>query len=203
MSQIDSRTPSDDNVTVLSRKTEIRGGTLSVAHDLTVRGVVEGEVRVGGKVVVAPGAQVLGLLEAREATIAGRVQGDLSVSETLTLRSTAVVDGTATANRLVVEEGSSGSVSLKVGGREFFDVLETRRREARVELERVRSKMLGPSDRTSPDGPGGARTAKSPISTEKLIESREMKDFLASESADVLPRERTVPDASGASDDAG
>ncbi|MDX1740263.1 MAG: polymer-forming cytoskeletal protein, partial [Rhodothermales bacterium] len=147
MSQVHSRDSSEDNLTVLSRQTEIRGGTLSVAHDLTVRGVIEGEVRVGGKVVVAAGAEVDGLLHAREAVVAGHVRGELVVKDTLTLRSTAVVDGTASAARLVVEEGSTGSVSLRIGDKDFFDVLERRRSEARAELDRVRSRSTSNSER--------------------------------------------------------
>ncbi|NNE46819.1 MAG: polymer-forming cytoskeletal protein [Rhodothermales bacterium] len=139
MSQTDSQRAPDDDVTVLSRHTEIRGGTFSVAHDLTVRGTLEGEVRVGGRVVVAAGASVAGTLNAREAIIAGSVDGELTVSNTLTLRSTAVLNGSARAARLVVEEGSSGDVRLRVGNEDFFDLLESRRREARIELENARS----------------------------------------------------------------
>ncbi len=146
MSQTDSQRAPDDDVTVLSRHTEIRGGTFTVAHDLTVRGTLEGEIQVGGRVVVAAGASVAGTLNAREAIIAGSVDGELIVSNTLTLRSTAVLNGSARAARLVVEEGSSGDVRLRVGNEDFFDLLESRRREARLELDNARSHtgMAGP-----------------------------------------------------------
>jgi len=197
MSQVESRTPStDDNVTVLSRRTEIRGGTLSVAHDLTVRGVVEGEVRVGGRAVVAQGARLEGLLHAREAIIAGEVRGELTVAETLTLRSTAVVDGTATATRLVVEEGSAGSVSLRVGDREFFDGLEVRRTQAKADLNRVRARLQGPGSAATPDGPGPDRRTTDRISTDRLIESDSMEEFLTAgtgnrEESDPSPADTT------------
>ncbi len=207
MSQVHSRDSSDDNVTVLSRKTEIRGGTLTVAHDLTVRGVIEGEVKVGGKVIVAAGAEVLGRLHAREAIVAGHVRGELVVADTLTLRSTAVVDGTASAARLVVEEGSAGSVSLRIGGKEFLDVLERRRSEAREELDRVRSRFRSTSER-SPRGDestatGGKAPGSSAASTDDLISSREMKDFLASERGEEAPKEARVSDTSSRPDNAG
>lgn len=207
MPQVDSRvSPSDDNVTVLSRNTEIRGGTLRVAHDLTVRGIIEGEVRVGGKVVVAAGAQVDGLLHAHEAIVAGRVRGELSVTETLTLRSTAAVDGTATAARLVVEEGSTGSVAVKVGGKEFFDLLETRRQEARAELDRVRSRVQrsgDPSTGQSHVASGIARTASSTVSTERLIDSDEMREFISVEPPDKAAGDEAVRGPARASDELG
>ena len=207
MPQVDSRvSPSDDNVTVLSRNTEIRGGTLRVAHDLTVRGIIEGEVRVGGKVVVATGAQVDGLLHAREAIVAGRVRGELLVTETLTLRSTAAVDGTATAARLVVEEGSTGSVAVKVGGKEFFDLLETRRQEARAELDRVRSRVQRSGDRStgqSPVASGIARTVSSTVSTERLIDSNEMREFISVEPPEKASSDEAVRDAARAPDELG
>jgi cytoskeletal protein CcmA (bactofilin family) len=205
MSQVYSRDSSDDDVTVLSSRTVIRGGTLSVTHDLTVRGVVEGEVKVGGKVVVAAGAEVDGQLQAREAVIAGHVRGELVVKETLTLRSTAVLDGTASATRLVVEEGSAGSVSLQIGGKEFFDLLEQRRSEARAELERVRSRSRSESDRSEGDDsvPSGSEPrASSATPTDVLIASREMQDFLAVERPDNPPAETPLADTSGRQENA-
>lgn len=203
MSQAETRTPVADDVTVLSRNTEIVGGTLRVAHDLTVRGVLEGDVRVGGKVVVASGARVVGTLHAREAIIAGTVRGDVTVAETLTLRSTAVVDGAAHAARLVVEEGSSGDVNLRIGEKEVLDLLESRRAEARAELDRVRSKggvtgdgagdhgkgresegsvgvQQGTSTEVAIDDPG--RRAEGGVTSEQLLESDEMGEFLTGES---------------------
>ncbi len=201
MSQQDSRMPSNDDVTVLSRKTEIHGGTIHVAHDLTVRGLIEGEVRVGGKAVVAAGAEIKGLLHAREAIVAGCVRGEVAVKQTLTLRSTAVVDGTATAARLVVEEGSSGSVSLRIGDREFFDLLEKRRIKAREELARVRARSRGDSDQQREDVAASASDPSSKASTDRLIGSKEMREFLSVEPSEHPSSSETVVDTARRSED--
>jgi hypothetical protein len=161
--------------------------------------VIEGDVRVGGRVVVAAGAQVDGVLHAREAVIAGRVRGELEVRDTLTLRSSSVVDGTATAARLVVEEGSSGSVRLRIGDREFFDVVERQRSEAKAELDRVRARARRAVDRAASEVLISAPPA-SPSSTEALIESREMKEFLATKATEEGPGNSVVDPAPGKSE---
>jgi cytoskeletal protein CcmA (bactofilin family) len=204
MSQTDSQRAPDDDVTVLSRHTEIRGGTFTVAHDLTVRGTLEGEVRVGGRVVVAAGASVAGTLNAREAIIAGSVDGELTVSNTLTLRSTAVLNGSARAARLVVEEGSSGDVRLRVGNEEFFDLLESRRREARLELDSARLHAGMAVPEPTPDEPAAGDGARENsqgwssdvallaseegraggLTSDQMMESERMEEILPKPSSD-------------------
>ena len=212
MSQTDSQRAPDDDVTVLSRHTEIRGGTFTVAHDLTVRGTLEGEVRVGGRVVVAAGASVAGTLNAREAIIAGSVDGELTVSNTLTLRSTAILNGSARAARLVVEEGSSGDVRLRVGNEDFFDLLEGRRHEARLELDHARSHAGMAVAESAPDEPAAGDGARDHAqgwssdvavlatgegrsggsSSDRMMESERMKEILPKPSNDPGEISRAV-----------
>ncbi len=131
---IQRETPAADNVTVLSSQTAIRGGTFQVEHDLTVRGVLEGEVTVGGRIVVAPGAQVSGILRAKDAIIAGELHGEVDIGGTLIMKSTAVVDGNVRAARVAIEDGASGDVDWKVGSEDELGDLTDRREEARAEL---------------------------------------------------------------------
>lgn len=209
MSQTEDREILKDNVTVLSRNTEIRGGSLRVAHDLTVRGVIEGEVSVGGKVVVVAGARVIGTLSAREAVIAGTVSGELVVADTLTLRGTSVVDGKASASRLVVEDGSSGVVDLRVGDKQFLDLLEARRDKSRAERDRVlarhRSRVGAAGSRTNFSNHEGRSSARGQdregagLTSEDLMESREMSDFLG-DAGEMRPASRPAEGSRRGSD---
>jgi cytoskeletal protein CcmA (bactofilin family) len=51
-------------------------------------------------------AGIIGNVNARSADISGRIDGDLIVSETLFLRSSAKINGNITTSKLVVESGA-------------------------------------------------------------------------------------------------
>ncbi len=123
-----------DQLTILSSETVIRGGSFDVGHDLTVRGSLEGTVRVEGRIDVLHGARVEGTVTAREAIVAGCVAGDLQVAGTLVLRSTSEVTGSVQAARIVFEDGAAGSLRLAVGTGEQIQGASTRRDRSRREL---------------------------------------------------------------------
>lgn len=186
-----------DQLTILSRQTSIRGGVFEVAHDITVRGTLEGDVKVGGRIDVLQGAEVKGSLLAKEAIIAGTVRGDLEVEGMVTLRASSVVDGTIRAGAIAVEEGASGGLTVAAGPGASSSGRDERRGRARTELSealaRARAAVASargvtleveaprrtswhnesavhPADNVSRP----ARTA----STDELLESEEMSRFL-------------------------
>ena len=131
----DTRSADVDQLTILSKQTSIRGGVFEVAHDITVRGTLEGEVTVGGRIDVLHGAEVQGSVHAKEAVIAGRVRGDLFVEGMLTLRASSVVDGTVQARSIAVEDGASGGLVVAAGPDALAGTrVEDRRGHARREL---------------------------------------------------------------------
>jgi cytoskeletal protein CcmA (bactofilin family) len=73
--------------------------------DLTVLGVVEGEVQLEGRLLVGKGGRVKASVRAGEVEAEGELEGDVRTSS-LTLAETARARGTFVAKRLVVKEGA-------------------------------------------------------------------------------------------------
>lgn len=81
-------------------------GTVKAVGDFRIDGTVVGRVEVDGKFVLGEKAEIIGDLIARDATILGRVKGNISASEVLVLKATAQVEGDIAVERLVVEGGA-------------------------------------------------------------------------------------------------
>lgn len=80
-------------------------GTVRATGHVFVSGVVDGDVRAPS-VTVAVRGHVDGSLTARDAIVAGRVDGDLCVTNHLRLTPTAAVTGGLACRRLVLEQGA-------------------------------------------------------------------------------------------------
>ncbi|MBO5846179.1 MAG: polymer-forming cytoskeletal protein [Bacteroidales bacterium] len=78
-------------------------GTITAENDFRVDGIIEGEIICQGKVIIGQTANVKGKLTCTNAEIVGRMDGEIKVSEILTLKSTAVVTGDMKIATLVVE----------------------------------------------------------------------------------------------------
>lgn len=94
---------------VLSGK--VRGG------DLTVLGVVEGELHLEGRLAVGPGGRVAAKVRAAEVVVDGEIEGDVRAAS-LTLGETARARGTFLAKRLVVKEGAWVEGAINPGASE-------------------------------------------------------------------------------------
>lgn len=81
-------------------------GTLYAESNARASGKIVGTLKVEGKALIAETGVVEGEIIATDATIAGRVQGEIHVEERLVLKSSARIDGTIETDQLVVEEGA-------------------------------------------------------------------------------------------------
>jgi len=92
--------------TVIGENVSMKG-TLSFERLLRVDGTFEGEIESKGKLIVGPKGLIKAHIDLQEALIAGKVEGDITVKEKLTLRGRAEVRGNITAPLLTVDEGVS------------------------------------------------------------------------------------------------
>ena len=90
-------------------------GTLRAESDVRASGKIVGKLNVDGKAIVAESGVVDGEIVATNADVAGRVEGEIHVSERLVLKSTARVDGNIETDRLVVEEGAVFTGECRMG----------------------------------------------------------------------------------------
>ena len=95
---------------------ELRG-SITGDSDMQIDGFIEGSVRAGGDVTLGEGATLRGPLVAHNATIRGRVFGDVEVTGALRLVGNGLVRGDVRARTAVVEEGATlhGLLDMDLG----------------------------------------------------------------------------------------
>lgn len=91
-------------------------GEISGDADLYVDGVVEGTVKLGErKLTVGDSGRVAAHVEVGEATIRGRVEGDIRATDRIEVASTGDVDGEIQTRRLAVADGAKIRGKVSVG----------------------------------------------------------------------------------------
>lgn len=81
-------------------------GNLKSDGDITIDGSINGEVKTKGTVNVGPNANIIGSVKAKNANVAGTVQGNITTTEKLNLAETGRVYGDITANVLSITAGA-------------------------------------------------------------------------------------------------
>lgn len=90
-------------------------GEIFADSDFRIDGEVEGTITCNGKVVVGQKGFLKGSISCVNAEIVGTVEGDIVVTEALSLRSTAVIKGEVKTKTLMVEPNAvfNGACSMK------------------------------------------------------------------------------------------
>jgi cytoskeletal protein CcmA (bactofilin family) len=90
-------------------------GKIFADSDFRIDGEVEGTITCKGKVVIGQKGYLKGSISCLNAEIIGKVDGDIVVAETLSLRSTAVIKGDVKTKVLMVEPSAvfNGTCSMK------------------------------------------------------------------------------------------
>jgi len=91
-------------------------GNLRSTGPLLVNGIVKGDGIVNGELTVSRGAQWHGDVQARTATIAGTIIGNLEVAGALKVSSTAVIHGNLTARGASIAPGAVVDGEVRVTG---------------------------------------------------------------------------------------
>ena len=118
-----SGTPAPGQLNLVGEGTVFEG-TLRTPHDIRISGKVIGTLYVQGKAIIAAEGVLEGQLHARSADVAGQVQGDLIIEETLLLKDSARVEGRIQTGRLVVEAGAIFDGECRMG--KIDRVIETK-----------------------------------------------------------------------------
>ena len=90
-------------------------GKIVADNDFRIDGEVEGDIVCNGKVIIGKTGILKGKISCVNAEIIGSVVGDIVVSDTLSLRSTANITGEVRTKVLVVEPNAvfNGSCSMR------------------------------------------------------------------------------------------
>ncbi len=101
----------DKRVLVVGRGISLQG-TIKDAERLVVEGTIEAEMLHVVEISVQPGGTFKGEIEADDAEVAGMIDGVITARNSLVVRGTGRVVGSARCRRLQVEEG--GQISGKI-----------------------------------------------------------------------------------------
>jgi cytoskeletal protein CcmA (bactofilin family) len=100
----------------IEKNTRIKGDIVSEA-DFRIDGKLDGNVKTSGKVVIGKDGYIKGKVECVNADIEGSFDGELLVSDLLSLKSSAVIEGTVSVTKLAVEPGATFNASCTMKGK--------------------------------------------------------------------------------------
>ncbi len=100
----------------IEKNTKIKGDIVSEA-DFRIDGKLNGNLKTTGKVVIGSGGLIKGKVECVNADIDGNFNGELIVSDLLSLKASAVIEGTVTVTKLAVEPGATFNASCTMKGK--------------------------------------------------------------------------------------
>lgn len=100
---------------IISQGTKIVGDFNSEG-DFRVDGIIEGNIKTTGKVVVGKAGFIKGTLQGTDAYFEGKFSGKLSLSGTLTLKTAAHIEGEVIVGKLAVEPGATFNVTCIMKG---------------------------------------------------------------------------------------
>ena len=103
------------NQNIIAQGTKVIGDLVSEG-DFRIDGNVEGNLRSPGKIVVGKSGFVKGTLVGTDAYFEGKFSGKLTLSGTLTLKSTAHIEGEVSLGKLAVEPGATFNVNCVMKG---------------------------------------------------------------------------------------
>ena len=90
-------------------------GNVQGQGDFEVRGRVQGDIVLDGRVLVAAGGLVLGTIEALQITVSGTVRGDLIAEDGVEISGSGQVEGNVSSPRVAIEAGAKVRGHLRTG----------------------------------------------------------------------------------------
>ena len=99
---------------VLASGTIVKGDIIAES-DFRIDGTVEGTLKCSGRVVIGPSGKLEGEVQCANAEIMGMLNGNIVVSDTLSLKSTAKVSGDVKTKVLVIEPKAIFSGTCDMG----------------------------------------------------------------------------------------
>ncbi len=110
-------------------------GTIVSDDDIRIEGTIIGTLRTKAKVAVGPSGLIEGDVHCKSADIEGKITGDIEVTEVLTLKSTAVVEGNIYTAKIIIENGAHFDGICNMGAKELKGAKETKLVDVRPQLQ--------------------------------------------------------------------
>ena len=108
----------------IENTTSLKGEIIS-SGDFRVDGILEGSIKIKGKIVVGKEGLIDGSVSCESADIEGKLKGKINVSGSFNLRSTAIVEGEVAIGKLIVESGASLNAKCRMKNEELLGDVKT------------------------------------------------------------------------------
>jgi cytoskeletal protein CcmA (bactofilin family) len=95
----------NNSINLIGVGTDIKGDIESTG-DIRFDGILKGNLKTKGKVVIGSTGSVKGEISCKNSDIEGKIEGKISVQELLSLKATSVLLGDIIAKRLAIEPGA-------------------------------------------------------------------------------------------------
>jgi cytoskeletal protein CcmA (bactofilin family) len=110
--------PENNNtINLISSGTEITGD-ISSNGDIRIDGNVTGTLNTKGKVVIGPTGKIKGEVFCKNSEVSGMIEGKITVSQLLNLKSSCRILGDITTSKLSIEPGAKFSGNCKMSDNE-------------------------------------------------------------------------------------
>ncbi len=107
-----STNPKSRSLNTLVQGTSITGD-IKAESDIRIDGKINGTLSCDAKVIIGPTGAVEGEINCVNAVIEGRFDGNLVVKEILSLKETAIINGDASYDKLIVQQGAVINAAIK------------------------------------------------------------------------------------------
>lgn len=89
-------------------------GEIKAEQDFRIDGKLEGDIECAGKIIVGPQAEILGNIKCTNADLMGRIQGNVYIEETVSLKASVIYNGEIVTKYLEIEPGAVFNGSCKM-----------------------------------------------------------------------------------------
>lgn len=95
----------NQSINIINEGTLIKGD-ITANGDIRIDGELNGNINARGRLVIGPKGKVEGEIDCNNIEVSGYIKGKITVSELLTMKSSAKIYGDVIAGKLSVEPGS-------------------------------------------------------------------------------------------------
>ncbi|WP_299105433.1 polymer-forming cytoskeletal protein [uncultured Tenacibaculum sp.] len=114
---------------IIGQNTTITGDIISEG-DFRIDGTLDGTIKTDGRVIIGQSGFIKGKVECTNADVEGKFSGELAVTNTLTVKSSANINGDVIIGKLSVEPGASFNATCSMKGAvKDLNKDETKRKE--------------------------------------------------------------------------
>lgn len=100
---------------IIGQNTTITGDIISEG-DFRIDGTLDGTIKTQGRVIIGQTGFIKGKVECTNADVEGKFSGELMVTNTLTVKSSANINGDVIIGKLSVEPGASFNATCSMKG---------------------------------------------------------------------------------------